>query len=394
MANEHVAGTGQAGTFAIADTTAIRIRPEVDADIALVEPAEAPLDTLLRLAGRTASIKNPVFNVQEESPIKNKTTMLGAEAAGDTTLDFADASFMVPTLVGKNIRTGEQFYLSNDSVITVATGAVTNCIRGFGTTPAAAMVAGDLVVFTSTALEEGQDKIQSRVRSTGSHQNFAQMIEHDISISEQNALLGVFGVGERERLDAQGILEYRKMRNRALLLNEPVQNTAGTQVVYATGGLRYWASQFNNANVGPGVTYDVIAQALSQLIRHGGGVQGRQVWGLTSQKVWNIISGLKEIRDLARTTPDDDTVGFEVSNIKFPGGMMRLAIDHNLEDFDEILAFDLNFLEVKQLIGTSVRRNVQTPGAHREEWQIYSQEGLAVKLPLSTMRLYGMEYAA
>ncbi len=395
MANEHVIGTGQAGTVTSTDNNAIRVKPEVDEEIARLEPAEAPLDTLLRLAGRTGGIDNPEYHVQEESPINNKTTVTGAETAGDTTLVFDDASFMIPALVGKNLRTGEQFWFNNTAVITTASGTVTNVVRGAGTTPAAAMVAGDEVVFTSAALEEGQDKLQTRARMTGSHINFAQMMEHGISISEQQALLGVFGPNERDRLNMQGTLEFRKQRNRALLLNEPFRDTtSGTQILYITGGLRYWASQFNNANVGPGITYDGIASALSRLNRHGGGVSGRRYWGLTSQKIWNLISGLPEIRDLARTTPDDDTVGFEVSKIKFPGGMGMLAVDHNLEDFDEIIWFDLNFVEVAQYIPTSVRLNVQTPGAHREEWQIFSQEGLKVKLPLATMRMYNMQYVA
>ena len=395
MANEHIAGTGAAGSAAIADTTAIRVKPEVDDAIAMVEPAEAPLDTLLRLVASRKSVENPVFNVQEEHPLKNITTVSAAEAATDTVIGFDDASFLVPTHLGLNVRTGEQIRINTDATLDRGTGVVTGITRSFGSNAAAAMVAGDTIVWMSTALEEGQDKIQARMRATGSHRNRCQMIEHGISITEQNALLGVFGVNERSRLDAQGILEFRKMRNRAFLLGQQNGATDVDQIVHSTDGLRQIATQFNNANIGPGVTYSAIALALSQVIRHGGGVSGRRLWGLTDQATWNLISGLPEITALARTTPDDDTIGFEITKITFPGGMLNLTIDHNLESFGgEIIVFDLNFLEVKQLIPTTVRIGVQTPGAHRHESQIFSQEGLAVKLPLSTARLYNLKYVA
>ncbi len=399
MANEHVVGAGQTGAVARTDQNAIRIKPEVDARIAMIEPAEAPLDTLLRIVGKTGNVSSEEFSVQEQYPLKNKTTIAATATAGDTTLDFDDVSFMIPTLVGKVLRTGEQIWFNNTSVITPTDGNVTNVLRSAsdsGGTAAAALVVGDEVVFSGPALEEGQDKLQLEARMTGDHINYAQMTEHDIGISEQTALRGVFGPSERDLRNMAGTLEFRKRRNRMLLLNEPLKDTTtGVQSLYITGGLRYWANQFNVADVGPGITYDIMAQALAGLIRNGGGVGGRQVWGLTSQKVWNLVSGLPEIRNLARTTPDDDTVGFEVSNIKFPGGMGRLTIDHNMEDFsDEIIWFDLNFLEVAQFIPTSLKRNTETDGAHREEWQIYSQEGLKVRLPLSTMRMHNIRYVA
>ncbi len=399
MANEHVVGTGQAGAVVRTDQNAIRIKPEVDARIALIEPAEAPLDTLLRLVGRTSKISSEEFSVQEQYPLKNKTTLSATASASGTTLTLDDVSFLIPSMVGKILRTGEQIWLNNTAVITTTDGVVTNVVRGAsdsGGSAAAALLVGDEVVFSGPALEEGQDKLQLEARMTGDHINYAQMTEHDIGISEQTALRGVFGPSERNLRNMQGTLEFRKRRNRMLLLNEPLKDTtSGVQALYITGGLRYWANQFNVANVGPGLTYDIMAQALSGLIRNGGSLGGRTVWGLTSQRVWNLVSGLPEIRGLARTTPDDDTIGFEVSRIKFPGGMGRLTIDHNMEDFgDEIIWFDLNHLEVAQFMPTIMRRNTQTLGSHREEWQLFSQEGLKVRLPLSTMRMHNIQYVA
>lgn len=400
MANDHLLADpstreGNVGTFARGDNNTVRIRPEVDEEIAKIEPESAPLDTLLRLASNLGSVSNPEYDVQEEHPLKHKTTVAVAATAATTTLDLDDVGFVIPTMIGMNTRTNEHFWVQNDSVITAADGTITLVTRSFGQTAAQAMVVGDTIIFTSTALEEGQNKIDARMRTTGNHKNFTQFMEHGISLSTQQALLGVFGPNERNRLKDQGLLEYRKMRNRALLLNEPFKDTtSGDQAVYSTGGLRWIASQFNNANVGPGVSYDVIAQSMTQVIRHGGGVQGRTFWGLTNQKIWNIVSGLPEIRNNTRTTRDDDTVGFEVSHIKFPGGMLNLAIDHTLEDFDEMIVFDLNNISVAQYIAMSVRDAVQTPGSHREESQIFSQEGLKVRIPLTTARLYNMQYAA
>jgi hypothetical protein len=336
------------------------------------------------------------YTVQEQHPINDETTVASAATATDTTITFDDNTFMVPTMVVKNLRTGEQFRAGNSAVIDTGAGTITNMQRSRGETAAAAMVVGDRIITLNTALAEGQDKIDSRSRSTGSHTNFAAMIEHDISISEQNAIVNVFGPSERARLEMQNLLEFRKMRNRSLLLSEPSTDaTTDTNVVHTTGGLRWLASQFNNHNVGPGFTYDTIAEALVALARHGGAAQGREFWGITSHRIWLQLSSLPEARDAIRTDRNETTVGNVIKDIVFPGGVWHIMIDHNMEKFeDEILIFDLKHVGKATYIPVSTRDNVQTPGAHREEKQIFVQEGFRCTLPLSLLRLYNLQHTA
>jgi hypothetical protein len=395
-ANTHVSGTGVAGSFYRGNFITGRIKPEVANEIAMIEPGSSPILTMFNTLNRSVKVNNPEYDVLEEWPIGHILIETGAEAADADDIEFDDMTFLIPNSVIMNLRTGEHVYVSG-----VDASGANSITRSFGTTAAAAGLAGDRWMILSTALEEGQDPTRSLTREVNSHTNYAQGFEAKAAITDLASGQAVFGGPERVRLNNQIILQEKKYENRQFLLGEPGAATGdGSPItsnmrLYTTGGIRYWASLYNNINLGGGFTWKTLGRAMQNIIRFGGG--NGQKFAVTSQKVWMELSSLPEIRQLARTTPDASSLGFEITNIKFPGGRLGITVDYNLEEEflnDELIVYDMKFLDLAVFEPFTASQNIQTLGSHREEWSIHRRVGIRQRLPISSGRLYGLDYAA
>lgn len=392
--NAYVSGTGKTGSFGQVSGAAIRLQPEVENRIAMVEPQETPILTLFNmLGGKSSKVGAPQYTVQEEWPLNHVLQGTAVEPAVETSIAVSDSTFVIPTMILKNTRTDEQMYVQS---VTNSTTIVV--VRAFGTTAAAATLASDRFMILSTAQEEGADKVQAVMRATGSHTNYAQKFAKAAAITDIMETRAVYGPNEKSRLNTQNILEYKKYQNRHYLYGEPYAPAAGTvsgQVhsLYVTGGIRYWAQLYNRIDMGGEFTWKSVARAMQTIIRFGG--NGNKV-GITSQRLWAEYSSLREVY-LARTTREEATVGFEITKIAFPGGALNLMVDYNTEELgldDETIVFDMRYLDVATYEEEHAEPNTQTPGAYRTEWQIFCRKGIKQRLPVSSGVLYNMQNAA
>lgn len=394
-ANDHISGTGKSGAFAENSGNAVRLKPEVEARIAKIEPPDTPVLTILNMmAGKSETIGAPTYNVQEEWPIAHMLQGTAIEPANETTIAMADTTWVIPATIIMNTRTDEKMY-----VATVPNATSVTVVRHFGTTAAAATLATDRFMVLGVATEEGQDKVQAVMRATGSHVNYAQKIAKAAAITDIMENRAVYGPTEKSRLNEQNILDYKRQWNRTLIYGEPFAQPAGTvagqvHTIYTTGGIRYWAQLYNRIDMGGEFTWKTFARALQACSRFGG--KGEKV-GLTSQRLWVEISSMPEVRDLTRVERTETEVGWEINRIKFPGGRMNLMVDYNTEEQgldDECIVFDMRYLSMAVYEGESAEQDTQTPGAYRKEWQIFSRKGLKQRLPVSSGLLYNMENAA
>ncbi len=369
-----------------------RLRPEVEDMINMIEPAETPLLSFFNMLGGTAKVINPLFHVQEEWPLRNRAIVTtGASSSQTATMVLDDVSFIIPFHVGIVQRTQEMFTVTSVD----RTTRIPTVVRAIGGTAGAAIVAGDEIIFTSTAAPEAHDPVQVTMRGTDMHENYCQKIHHVMSISDIMALHGVYGPMERDRLNTQGLLEFKKKQNRALMLHPGGSKATDASGLpqYVTAGLWYYCNLCNAINMGGGVSYQSISFAMQSIIRYGGA--GNKM-GFCGAKVWAVLSSLLPRTVTLMESQDMTTLGFEIKTIKFPGGTMNLVLDYTLEGAgydDSLLVADMKYLGINEFEPMKTEM-INTLGAGRENWQIFRRLGLKCKLPIAFGRLYNIRYAA
>lgn len=388
-AYEYVSGSAAAGAYAGNTGDAIRLSPEVSQQIYMVEPADTPLDTLLGMLGQDSPTGSPTYHTQVEWPINYILQGTATETSSDVTVAFADTSFLIPTMVIQNQRTGEQMYVTAVGSSTSAT-----CRRGIGTTPAAACVATDVYTIIGNAVEEGADAIQNLARASGHHTNYAQMFEAKNGITDISMRQTVYGPKEEVRLNEQKISQFRKYKNRSFMTGEPYAGTptGATLPVYITGGARYWAKLYNNITMPGGFTYKTLSAALKACLRYGG--QGER-WAFVSHRLWAEISSM--LQDKVQVGQSENSIGMEITRIQVPGGVINLTADYLMDEAgfdDEMLVLDMRYVGTRTFEGYTAEPNIQTLGSHRRESHIYQRTGFEQRLPISSALITGLEYAA
>lgn len=380
--NEHIKGTGQSGAVSTLSGNPTRLRPEIESRIEQMETDAAPTLTALTKVGAVKKVGAPEGKTQEEWPLRYDGVATAASAVGDTTIDVDDASFVIPGHIILNPATGEQMR------VTSVTNNELTVVRSIGATPEAAIAAGDRLIYTSIATEEGQDAVQARMRMTDERTWYAQKIAHRMNVTDIMAFHAMYGPSEPDRINAQGVREFKKMQNRAILLNEPTKYLGpNSRTIYVTGGMRYWSSLYNNINMGGSLTYKGLCWALGRIFRYG---DSKSRVGLCSRRVWAEVSSLPEVMAQIRRTQDDKTFGGEITTIVVPGGRIVLAVDDSLEgDYtdNEILVVDFSKAELVEAEGYTTEQ-INTAGAYRKDWQIYRRIGLKCRMPIAWGRIY------
>lgn len=369
-----------------------RIRPDIASKIQRVEPQGTPLLTLTEsVTGRVRSVHNRQFEVQEEWPIVNETTVTATEPAAETSIAVADGSIFRTGMTGFNTRTGDHF------VVTTGGSTPLTVIRGTGTTAAAIWLSGDRLLSTGYALEEGQDKLAAWMRAPNMYTNYTQKFFHAAALTDVMMDSGFYGESENQRLNTQVILEFKKGIERGLLFGEPNKDTSGTHPRWNTGGAKYFCKLYNQVNMGGGVTVRSWAHLLQQASRFGseGGQSFKVI--MAGQKVHAILSELPHAMGIERVPMGTSKIGDDVTEIRFPGGTAALVLNYNFEGAgldDVALILDPRYMGLAEFGTMEMENNVQTPGSQRKEWQLTRTLGLEVTLPAAFAYAYNIQFAA
>jgi hypothetical protein len=379
--------------FATAASTignTVRIRPEVSAQIAKVEPLETPLLTLLEKVGKFTKVGNKRFTIQEEWPLCNRTTVTAGINSSATSVTPADSTIATANMLAQNTRTGEQL------LITAASSSWT-IVRGYGTTPAAAMVAGDTLLLIGTVLPEGYSRPATLSRAPNMHSNQTTKSHHAIQLTKDMLSYDFYGVPEVTRLEAQEVLEFKKRQERHLLFDEPVWDDAGSNSTYprsVNGGARWYCKLYNRFNMGGVVTLRGIRHVLTACSRYGGA--GEKII-LTGSTVFSLLSDLPQLLGAGQNEPMMiSTLGDNVKRFSFPGGSATIALDYNFEGAgldSEALILDARYLEGREFRALEVERDVQDPGSGFKQDQMIVDRGLACTMPLAWGYVYNMKRA-
>jgi hypothetical protein len=386
--DNYTLGPGTAATdfWSSPDVHDVRPEPEVSRTINMIQPWETSLYTALNaIAGKVEKVGQCEMVDQEAWPLQDFVTLTAASAIGDTTIDVDNGAFTRRFQLAVNARTGEQV-----RVASVSTNTLT-VLRAFGDVAEQAMVAGDVLVFTGIALEEGADHGDLVSRGTGSRTSYCQLFEQMFGITDIQALRSYRGVGEMDRLAAQQAVEFKKQQERAFVLGRPHKYTAGTGLLtYATAGVRYYASLVSNIDLGGFASYPAIARALQIGTRFGG---SRTRFGLTSNSFMGQLLGVKDFSDRIRTTRQEKTWGYEITSIDYPGGVCNLYPSEALDKpgfENEILVLDMNVLRLGEFEPVKSGTPGKDTGAHREKRQLWRRVGLRCSSPAVLCRLHNL----
>ena len=213
--------------------------------IALLEPTQAPLTTILTQPVQVPDgqgykavgvRKAPVVGNYEFSWLEDKYSSRFARVSsyavsGDTTIGITAAGaepayiFTVGDVV-MNIRTGEKFLvktIGSSSTITVDSNG-----RGFGSTASATMVSGDGLMILGSANAENATARNANTTKVKKLSNFTQIFRDTIAISGTFVELDVYGGKDLEYQRRKKMTEHKLSIERAFLWGEKKELQTGS----------------------------------------------------------------------------------------------------------------------------------------------------------------------
>lgn len=372
------ATTGAVHAANIAALEGIRTPLAVEETIRAIVKDETPFTAMLE-ALPTESVGQCEFKYQFGRPEKDITSVTATVTADAVTIPVSNADFIIPKSLYLNTRTDEQFYVSSISGINLTV------IRGLGS-KAYAMKPGDPLQFTSIAQEEAGAPVQSVWHGTEYTTGYCQMFECVSSLSDIMEYRTYNGQTEKDRLTRQHVLRFAKQKERAFILGKPSVSTLSGKMLYTTAGVRYFARQYNNYDMGHASSYASVRRVFGEVAKYG----CKNPIGVCSFDLAERFSTMPEVANRIRTTQQDDTLGYTITKIKFGGGMLTLVACSVLdtEGYDnEMLVLDMSTFR-KRVFEPFKQRPIDTQGTHVSTNQSYERSGLGCNMPIRNARLH------
>lgn len=393
--------THDQGTTAVASGNAARStavssaegRLIVDAvdKIFLLEPNKHPLVTLLTNVGKVwdgkawvgssmmkAPTGNPEFKWFEDVYGGRYAKVAAAYSAGASSIDVSGAGsssahiFTVGDIV-KNQRTGENFL-----VTAITDGDTIAVTSAFGTTAAAAGVAGDELFIIGNASEENAGVRNVNTTRSVAQSNYTQIFKTSIALSNTEKNSDLYGGNDLPFQRAKKGTEHALDIERAFWFGEKLYNTTGTQghPRRTTGGILEFISSGNSyvQNQGGPLTAPDMNNFLKEGFTYGNSTKMLFAGG-------NVLQAINEIcRGQVQTKTGDTTYGVKVSEWVTAFGTVNIV--HNSLFVGEYSGFafllDMECFKYRFLNDrdTKLETNVQAPGVDGQVDQYISEVGL------------------
>lgn len=368
-----------------------RNKPMHFEDVMKVMPEETPVLSIfdqLRVAGRGRKLDNQTFTSHHEWPLEFALTVTAAAAAGANDITVDDTSMVKLGHVFLNTRTNERVRLTSDPTDGTSLNTVE---RSYGNTAAAAMNVGDTLIATSRNVAESWARPTAVQRATDSHDDYVSTIIHSAAISWHNEQQAHYGIRERARVEAQAMLEWKKMQNRALILNEPVA-PSGSSTAGSNSGLLYYGMKYNHIEVPEGLTLKTLFKGYELLRKFGG---GRRIHGLCGNNLvaefalWGHNAGIVR-SDIGQ---NENVVGFNRATVRNPHGVQQMefitdyVFDYSGLD-DKLILINFDLLELAEFGQPKFEKDIQDNGTGDSQWSMVRAIGLHNKLPIGSVLVF------
>ena len=270
-------------------------------------------------------------------------------------------------------RTGENM------LVTAITDADTIVVtRGFGTTPAAIINAGDSLFITGNVNEENAGARNVNTTRSTPQTNYAQIFKTSIAVSNTEKAANLYGGKDLPYLRAKKGTEHALDIERAMWFSQKKYDVSGTQAHprRATGGIDEFITTGNSyvQNQGGALT----APDMNTFLREGFTYGNSTKMLFAGNIVMQAISEISRGQILTKT--GDTSYGVRISEWQTPFGIVNIV--HNplfVEDLAgsayllDLECFRYRFMEGRD---TTLQTNIQAPDVDGEIDQYITEAGL------------------
>jgi hypothetical protein len=342
--------------------------------IFLLQPSAAPLTVLLsKLQSRPAI--NPKFewledDLQARWDEVNSTTNIPST---QTNIPVKNISYFTVQDIVKVPATGEVMLVTavdtENNQITV--------IRGYGTTPAATIPAGALLVILGNAIREGAKAPEMKTTKVVAKYNYTQIFRTPFGVTGTLANSELYGGPDLPTQRKKKGIEHAVDIERAFLFGEPKEDLTGEQPRRTTGGVLYFVRS-NVYNVNGSLTLSKLEEFCKMLFQYGSDVK----FLFCSPTVLSAISLLAG--DKLRLLPREQTFGLNITRYISPHGELNIIKHRLLEKAYDgwAIGLDLKNLWYRPLQGrdTILKTNIQDNDEDAEKDEYITECGLMLTL--------------
>jgi hypothetical protein len=386
--NNYRAGTSIAGSTTgahlIGDSIDIRLRPDIDEAIRMVDQDLSRFTTLvdMRDSARGNTTMKPVtqfeFSWMEQGPIEFRMVTTAATAADATVIYVANSAYCPLDSTIYVPATGETILVTAKN----ATTSLQTVVRGFGGSVAQIIPANSLLLVVSPHTEEAADKPGVIQRDLQSGTLYVGQAEHGWANSDWTEWIEYRGTPEPSRLRDQGVSAFKRWREHNAILGVPAKTTGKDgNTLYTPAGLRYFCRKRNIISMNRQPSYRTIARAIDHIATMG---RGNNYFAFTGGEFYRRMLDWPEVQRQITTVnglntgKNPGTIGFDVQKIMYNGITLNL-VRHPLLDegalASEVLITRLEDVRRRELKPMYIQGNIQTPGASRKEYKIGIAEG-------------------
>jgi hypothetical protein len=301
----------------------------------------------------------------------------GGYSSSATTITVADGSKFKAGMVIQDVATGEQMR------VTAVSGNNLTVVRGWGTTPAAAISNNDVIVILGNANAEGASVPQSLTSQAVKKVNYTQIFREPFEVTgTENATEIYAGGNDLAKLREEHLQLHLKDIERAFFFGEPKEDTSGSQPVRATGGLRYWIT--TNVETQTDLTNAEFEAWIRKVFSKGGDKKLGFLSPLIASAVNSWAAGKLNM------FPKDKTYGIAVTNYLSIHGELNFVVEklfaENSTYNGYAFAVDMDHVAYRYLNGngnnrdTKLLKNRQNPGDDKIIEEYFSEVGLQLAL--------------
>lgn len=291
----------------------------------------------------------------------------------DTTLTVDDGTKFREGMVIQDVSTGEQMR------VTGVSGNDLTVVRGWGTTAATSIADNDVIVILGNATAEGEN-VPTAITSTPVKKvNYLQIFREPMSVTETEDATELYAGGnDLAQLRREHLQLHLKDIERAFFFGEPKEDTSGSQVVRATGGLRYWIT--TNVVTQTDLTNAEFEAWIRDVFKKGGDKKMGFLSPLIASAVNSWAAGKLQM------FPKDKTYGIAISNYLSIHGELNFVVEKMFAENSTYngyaFAVDMERVAYRYLGGngknrdTKLLKNRQNPGEDKIIEEYLSEVGL------------------
>lgn len=366
------------GTRDTRNITQNKIVVDMSEEIALLQPNEEPFMSFLKIAKRNTKVAtNPKFEWMEDDLLPRWDAINNASGYDNVATSIAvdNGSYFSVNDVVKIPRTGEVLL-----VTAISTNTLT-VVRGYGSTPAAAIVDNDPTVIIGNANQEGSGTRALKSTQEVPKFNYTQIFKTPFGVTNTENATDMYGGKDLSYQQMKNGVQHRIDMARAFMFGERKEDTSGGKPMRTTGGLLSFLNK-NNYDAGGQLTKAEFDNNISEVVFKYG---SKEKILLASARLLSVINTWAE----AKMQVDNlaEKFGLKIFTYITPFGVYKIMnYQHILEGAvygGYGIVIDPESVKYRPLQGrdTKLETNIQANDADARMDQYITEAGLEVRNP-------------